>query len=141
MKVAELMVREVVTLGANHHLKKAEEEMQAGRIRHLPIVDGENRLIGLITERDLLQLREGANPRIGDVMRVDIKTATPETAAHEAAYLMLRYAIGCVPITADDGTLLGLVTDTDFVRVAYIKLGGRVSLDEIEEEEHEADNV
>jgi CBS domain-containing membrane protein len=141
VKVAELMVREVVTLGANHHLEKAREEMEANGIRHLPIVDGDNRLVGLITERDLLQLREGANPRIGDVMHVELETASLETAAHEAAYLMLRYAIGCVPITADDGTLLGLVTDTDFVRVAYIKLGGRVSLDEIEEEEHGADNV
>lgn len=135
------MVREVVTLGPGHHLEKAREEMHAGRIRHVPIVDPDHRLVGLITERDLLLLRDGANPRIGDVMRVDIKTATTETAAHEAAYLMLRYAIGCVPITDDDGQLLGLVTDTDFVRIAYIKLGGRVSLDEIEEEEHEADNV
>jgi CBS domain-containing membrane protein len=131
----------VVTLGANHHLEKAQEQMQASGIRHLPIVDADQRLVGLITERDLLRLNEGGNPRIGDVMRLDIKTATPDTSAHEAAYLMLRYAIGCVPITDDHGTLLGLITDTDFVRIAYVKLGGRLSLDEIEEEEHGADNV
>jgi len=70
-----------------------------------------------------------------------VKTVGPETPAHEAAYLLLRYPIGCVPVTDGGGRLLGIVTETDFVRIAYQHMGGQVPVDQIEAEEREAENV
>ncbi len=138
MRVAELMSREPVALRPDDRLERAEREMQLGQFRHLPVVDRHGLLVGLITQRDLL-----ANPdherRVSEVMRTDLRTISPETAAHEAAYLMLRETIGCVPVTDDGGRLVGIVTENDFVRVAYLLLGGRVPIDEKVREEEEAE--
>ena len=64
-----------------------------------------------------------------------------QTPAHEAAYLLVRNKIGCLPVVNKDGFLVGIVTETDFVSAACILLGGRVPVDELELEEHEADRV
>ena len=139
--VADLMSHEVVALGPRHHLKRVAEEMRLSRIRHLPIVDKDNRLIGLITQRDLLAAGDDLSRPAAEVMERDVKSVQASTPAYEAAYLILRYEIGCVPVTAPNGELIGIVTDTDFVRVAYSSLGGRVPADELEAEEREADNA
>jgi CBS domain-containing protein len=141
MRVAEIMTPDPTALHATDRLVQVAQEMALGAIRHMPIVDRDRVLIGLVTHRDLLRAGPDLDRRIADVMRVDIKTVSPDTLAHEAAYLLLRHAIGCVPVTDDDGRLLGIVTDSDFVRIAYTLLGGRVPVDQLELEEKEAEQV
>jgi len=141
MRVADIMTTEVTTLGPRATLAEAAEELRLGRIRHLPIVDKDGVLVGLITHRDMLRAQDQLDQPIERFMPTDIKTVGPETAAHEAAYVLLRYPIGCVPITDDRGVLVGIVTESDFVRIAYTKLGGRVPVDEIEHEELESERV
>lgn len=138
---ADLMTTDLVVLRPRHHLERAAREMRLSRIRHIPIVDDKGGLVGLLTQRDLLAAGPDLARPISSVMNADIKTVRPDTPAHEAALLILRYAIGCVPVVARSGELVGLITDTDFVGVAYQALGGTVSVDQIELEEHEADNV
>ena len=139
--VADLMIRDVVTLGPRHHIKRVAQEMRLSRIRHLPIVDKSHALLGLVTLRDVLAAGEDRARPVSEIMQRDVKTVQATTLAYEAAYLLLRYDIGCVPVTELDGTLIGIVTDTDFVRAAYTLLGGRVPVDELEAEEREADNA
>lgn len=146
MKTSELMVADLMTpqptaLTPRHHLKRAAEELRLGRIRHLPVVNGNGELVGVITHRDLLASAGDLGRPIGEVMQTDVKTIGPDAPAREAAYLILRHAIGCVPVVEEDGRLCGIVTDTDFVRVAYTLLGGVVPVDQIELEEREASNV
>ena len=137
----DLMTRDVVTVKPRQHVSRALDVVNNDRIRHLPVVDDDKMLIGLVTQRDLLAAGDALDRRIGDIMRSEIKTVSPTTPAYEAAYLLLRHDIGCVPVTDDRGVLLGIVTDTDFVRVAYQCLGGAVPVDELEAEEREADLV
>lgn len=139
--VAELMTRAVTVLGPRHHLKRAAEEMHLGRIRHLPIVDESGALIGILSERDLIAAGLDMDRSVAEVMHRDVLSVTPETPAHEAAYLLIRHPIGCVPVVDAHEKLVGIVTDTDFLRVAYIALGGVVSVDQLETEEREADKV
>jgi CBS domain-containing protein len=141
LTVAELMTSSPTTLSARHHLARAAEEMELGRIRHVPIVDTDGRLLGLVTHRDVLAAGENLKRPLSEVMLADLKTLRPSTPARDAAYLMIHHAIGCVPIVEADNTLVGIITDTDFVRAAYTLLGGTVSIDDLESEEHEADNV
>jgi CBS domain-containing protein len=136
----DLMTTELVTVRPTDGLARAAREMRLARIRHLPVVDDRGRLVGIITERDLLVARDRAG-RVLDHMRTDIKYVHPDSPAHEAAYLLLRHRIGCVPVVDGDDHLRGLVTDTDFVRVAYTVLGGAVPVDELEAEEREAEHV
>jgi CBS domain-containing protein len=138
---ADLMTTDVVTVKPRQHLARALEVVHSDRIRHLPVVDDQGKLIGLITQRDLLAAGSELDRRIADIMQVEIKTVSPDTPAYESAYLLLRHDIGCVPVTDDRGHLLGIVTDTDFVRVAYRCLGGAVPVDQLEAEEREADLV
>ncbi|MBT8494732.1 MAG: CBS domain-containing protein [Deltaproteobacteria bacterium] len=129
-----------VTLAPDDSVAMARREMELATIRHLPVVEDDN-LVGLITQRDVLAHRGGEEVPVSELMRTDVVTVSPGTAAHEAAYMILRHSIGSVPVVDDDGKLVGIVTDTDFVRVAYTLLGGRVDPDELAAEEREADNL
>lgn len=139
--VAEIMTTDVTVLSPRHRLKRAAEELHLGRIRHLPIVDEDGLLLGVLSQRDIIAAHEQLDRPISEVMTRDVMTVAPTTPAHEAAYLLLRYAIGCVPVTDSHNRLVGIVTDTDFVRVAYQSLGGVVPVSEIEAEEREAEKV
>jgi CBS domain-containing membrane protein len=141
LRVQDLMTPQPTALTPRHHLRRAAEELRLGRIRHLPVVDPHGLLVGVITHRDLLEAGDDLGRPIAEVMQTDVKTIAPAAPAREAAYLILRHAIGCVPVVEGDGRLCGIVTDTDFVRVAYTLLGGAVPVDQIELEEREAENV
>lgn len=142
MRVEDMMTRDLLVLRKTDMVSRARLEMDMSGIRHLPIVDANNYLIGLVTQRDVLAADDEAGDPISTIMREDVITVSPETPAHEVAYLLLRHSIGCVPVTnSKTHELLGIVTETDFVRVAYTKLGGQVPVDEIEQEEKEAERV
>jgi CBS domain-containing membrane protein len=111
-------------------LDLAEHLMKEGRIRHLPVVDGQQRVIGLVTHRKLLAAWVGhgdpAHERPGDVAReipvdmlmdTDVVTTTPDTPAAKAARLIETRKIGCLPVV-EGGKLVGIVTEADFVRLA-----------------------
>lgn len=132
--VAEIMTPSPFVIGAADRVGQALRQMQLGSFRHLPVVDEENRVVGIVSQRDLLTAETGS-VSVGSVMCADVKAVRPETAAHEAAYVLLRHKIGCVPVLDDDGVLVGIVTETDFLHVAYTALGGRVSVEELEMEE------
>jgi CBS domain-containing protein len=135
-----MMTRDPTALRPDDRLERAEREMSLGQFRHLPVVDRHGLLVGLVTQRDLLAIADRER-KVSEVMKTDLVTASPETAAHEAAYLLLRGSIGCVPVTDGAGRLIGIVTESDFVRVAYTLLGGQVPLDELVREEEEADRL
>jgi CBS domain-containing protein len=139
LTVNEIMTPDPVALRRGDTLQKAAREMALGAIRHLPVVDPAGYLIGLVTHRDVL--RAGAEGTAGDIMTTDVLTVAPDTSACEAAYLLLRHKIGCVPVTDATGALRGIVTESDFVRAAYTLLGGAVPVDQLELEEEEAGRV
>jgi CBS domain-containing protein len=129
--VSELMRREVVTLQEGDRLDLADDIMRLGRIRHLPVLDGE-RLIGVLSSRDLLAaslsraldfepLHRRAFMRaveVKEVMTQDVDTITPDDAAAEAGRRMMRRKIGCLPVVNESGAFVGLLTETDLLRAA-----------------------
>lgn len=143
MTIAHLMTREPVSLTARASVGRALAVMDDVGIRHLPIVDRGGRLVGVVSQRDLLAAASAGDSArlLSDVMQHDVVSVTPETAAHEAAYLILHHGIGCIPVADRGGVLIGIATDADFVRVAHVALGGRVPVDQVELEEKEAAGV
>jgi CBS domain-containing protein len=140
LSIGALMTRDVVTVRAADRLSRVAREMRLGKIRHLPVVDDAGRLIGIVTDRDLREADDG-DETVADAMHTDLKVVHPDSPAHEAAYLLLRHRIGCVPVVADGDRLVGLITETDFVRVAYAAVGGVVPVEQLEAEEREAERV
>ena len=135
MTVKEVMVKEIATLDVNDELSLANDIMRLGRIRHLPVVDG-NRLVGLVSERDLFRsslaqvLGYGGSEsrnlmkalRIKDLMVKEVTTISPEAKLFDAVKLMIDEKIGCLPVVEDD-RLVGLITETDILR-QYLQVCG-----------------
>jgi len=116
LSINEIMTTDLFTLQAEASLAEAEQLMKEHRVRHIPIIDDANKLLGLITQRDILaSASTGAS--VGDVMRRDIYTIS-ETADMRAAALMLqKHKIGSLPVVQDD-RLVGIITDSDYVGLA-----------------------
>jgi CBS domain-containing protein len=122
ISVAEFMTRDLVTVRADDDLALAESLLRLGGIRHLPVVQ-DGRLVGLLTQRDLLRSghagRESARTaRVGAAMTAGPSTVRPATSLATAARTMLEHKYGCLPVCEEDGTLVGIVTEADFVRFA-----------------------
>jgi CBS domain-containing protein len=129
--VRDIMSSPVEFLEMGDSLDLARHLMRAGRIRHLPVVDGEQRLIGLVTHRKLLSIwashgdpsheRPRAIAReipVDMVMETDVVSIGANAPAAEAARLIETRKIGCLPVVTEDGVLVGIVTEADFVHFA-----------------------
>ncbi|NVJ10236.1 CBS domain-containing protein [Myxococcus sp. AM001] len=127
--VGELMTRDVVTLKETQNLAKADELLRLHRIRHLPVVR-QDKLVGLITHRDLLRAAAthatdpAAQPLwAADIMTRDVQTVRPDTPLRRAVTLMLEHKYGCLPVVDEGGVLQGLLTEADLVRYAQHLIG------------------
>ena len=126
--VAGIMTTDVVSVEENDVLSNLLESLQVLRFRHLPVTDG-NRLIGLLTERDLLRLSTSnllphrsqqdqalfARFRVRDVMIHDVITVAPDATLAAAGKLLLDRRLGCLPVVNAANELVGIVTSSDFV--------------------------
>jgi CBS domain-containing protein len=132
--IAEIMQPSPMTVCANDGMDMTEDLMSLGRVRHLPVVDGA-RLVGVVSLRDLLahSLTRALDfePRerrvflksvdVREAMSERLITVRPDTPQAEAAALMLRHRIGCLPVVDAGGALIGIVTETDLLRAAYLE--------------------
>ncbi|HKJ17488.1 MAG TPA: CBS domain-containing protein [Xanthomonadales bacterium] len=134
-----IMTTDLITVPVTANLDSARTLMRENRIRHLPVIDEQGGVVGLLTSSDVLAATDSLlrNPDekiraseipVGDVMVTEIATVKPGASLRQAALFLERHKIGCLPVV-DDGKLVGIITDTDFVGVA-INL-----LEQIEESE------
>jgi CBS domain-containing protein len=125
------MTRNVLSLREDQDLNYLEDAMRLLKFRHMPVT-ADGRLVGLVTQRDILRisassLLPGAKEqtnflsrtfRVRDVMVRDVKAVKPATALSTAARLLLQGKLGCVPVVDDNNVLVGILTESDFVRFA-----------------------
>jgi len=122
MKAADVMTSEnLQTLHKDLPLRIAGEIMEWQSIRHVPVVDDEGRVVGLVTHRDLLRLAasgsQGAPVR--EVMTAVRMTFRPETPLKVVIETMITNKWGCALIADADRKLLGIITEADFLRIVY----------------------
>src|SRR6516165_132847 len=131
LRVRDVMTAEVTTLQRNDKLTLADDIMGLGRIRHLPVLDENGQMAGIVTQRDLfrgalakaLGYGERAQRQLMDtlvvkeVMTSDVITTTPDTPLAEAARVLIERKIGCLPVV-EGGRLVGIITEEDFVALA-----------------------
>ena len=127
--VENIMSTDVFTLGRNDKLSIADDVMSQKRIRHLPVLDADGMLCGILTQRDLFRgalLRSlGYGQRaeqklldsltVKDAMRDEVVTISPKSTLSDAANLMLSRKIGCLPVVEGE-RLLGMISEADFVK-------------------------
>jgi acetoin utilization protein AcuB len=132
-----------VTINPNATFFEAQNLIQQKGVRHLPVVDENNRLLGIVTESDIRK----AGPSDVDMLRVQeasyllrnlkvsafmtpkekLVTITPDALIEEAAQLMYEHKIGCLPVVEGE-KLYGIFTETDamdhFVEIFGLKQRG-----------------
>ncbi|MDX1546341.1 MAG: CBS and ACT domain-containing protein [Rhodothermales bacterium] len=119
MLLEEIMQRPVWTIAPAARLDEAYRLMRRHNVRHLPVVEGE-RLVGIVTDRDVRALTRpgsgvfGGGTPVHRAMTPDPITAGPRDPVEEAARLMRRRKVGCLPVL-DGGRLAGIVTVTDLL--------------------------
>lgn len=121
-RVADLMTTALMTARLGDVVEDADFDMKLAGVRHLPVVDDKNHLVGIVSDRDVLRAftkSPGEPVRIRNVMTAAPVTVTEDTPAADAAMELIERKIGCLPVVGDEGQLVGVVTETDFVRVAY----------------------
>jgi CBS domain-containing membrane protein len=129
-RVKDVMTDVVETLQVGDTLAFARRQIERGQVHHLPVVDGDERVIGLITYHRILEAwighghtdtkSVGQNAKdipVGTIMERDVLTVDAETSAAEAARLLSNNKFGSLPVTKDE-KLVGIVTAADFMRVA-----------------------
>jgi len=128
-RVRDIMTQEVATLDRNDALTIADDVMKLGRIRHLPVVDEDGKLAGVVSQRDLFrgalartlgygthgQDRLLALLKVKDVMSTPARTIDPDVSLREAAILMFDEKIGCLIAVDAAGAPVGILTEGDFV--------------------------
>ena len=129
VKVKERMTRNPTAVAPEEALKDAVWKMERGHFRHLPVVDNDGKLIGMLSDRDIRLIR----PSLAFVSKEDAMvqlwslavqqaavfdpiSAKPETTLKEAAELMLRWHVGGLPVADDQNRLVGMITYTDLLR-------------------------
>jgi CBS domain-containing protein len=90
--------------------------MEAGDFQYLPVVDETGRLVGLVSERDLLRARAATPPPrlVSEVLTRQVPSIEPDAQAADAVQMMLDFEIDAVPVVAND-KVIGILTVTDFL--------------------------
>jgi len=119
MLVKDRMSGHPVTVRRDTDYKAALQVMHDRALHHVPVVDPEGRLVGIVAERDLLlaALRYlQAKIEVGEVMHRDPVTTRPEASIAAAAALMVAHHIGGLPVVDDRKEVVGVITETDIFR-------------------------
>jgi CBS domain-containing protein len=121
------MTTALVTARPDETIDDATFDMKMANIRHLPVVGERNRLVGIVSDRDVLRAlgvrRKGA-PTMKSIMTRAVRTVAEDAPAAEAVAILIESKIGCLPVEGEDGQLVGLITETDFLRIAERVLSG-----------------
>lgn len=129
LKVRDLMTEKVLSIKANEDLARLNNIMTDINVRHVPVVDDEENVIGIVSQRDLLSSaldEEGAFPasqqremlqnvKVEEIMVTNPETAEPDQDIVEAGQSMLDSKLGCLPVV-EDTRLVGILTEADFVK-------------------------
>lgn len=123
MRVNQLMTRMVQTCAANDDLNKAADIMWSNDCGCVPVVDGENHVVGMITDRDVAmaaytQGRPLASIPIEVAMAHDVKWCKEDEDIAVAEGVMRANQIRRVPVVDDDGHLVGMLSLNDLARAA-----------------------
>ncbi len=138
MFVSRSMTRKVATVDKNTSLLDAQALMLERQIRHLPVVDADNRLQGMVTDRDVrsalpYHLAKGqgedeerkkfAHLKVLDVMSTQLMTIAPNHTLQDAILLIQEKRVGAFPVVNDDGKLIGMLSVRDLLRAFVNVLG------------------
>ncbi|MDX1566334.1 MAG: CBS domain-containing protein [Longimicrobiales bacterium] len=129
MTVEQYMTTSLFTVNQEELVDLVAFLMEREEIRHVLVEDDEHHLVGIVSYRSLLRLlaegRETADVAVGTIMEDDPISVSPETPTLEAIEIMRDEGVSCLPVVKA-GKLVGLVTERDFMPIAYQLLADKL---------------
>ncbi|MBW2469161.1 MAG: CBS domain-containing protein [Deltaproteobacteria bacterium] len=138
MFVSRSMTRKVITVAPDDGIFQAQELMAANKIRHLPVIETDNRLIGVVTDRDIRsalpyeffkaspseeEKKNFAELKIKDIMTKNPITISPTHTLQDALLMIQDARVGALPVVDENGILSGIISVRDLLR-AFINVLG-----------------
>ena len=132
-KIKEVMTASPVSIQVSDPFREVPKKFKAFGIRHLPVVDEKNRLVGLVSQRDLFRIHPPKKTLDGDLVYDDemldsvilrhVMVTSPfymnkEDSLGEALDKIVEKKYGCIPIVDKDTVLCGILTQIDILKVA-----------------------
>ncbi|HSD85543.1 MAG TPA: CBS domain-containing protein [Anaerolineae bacterium] len=139
MLVRERMTRNPVLCAPDLPVNEAFDLMKKERIRRMPVVDKSGKLIGIVSDKDLLRVSPSpattlsafeipyllSKVKVNDVMTKKVITVTEETPIEDAARTMADNKIGGLPVVGEGGAVAGIITETDIFKTFLELIGAR----------------
>ncbi len=136
MFVSRSMTRKVITVDQEATIFEAQELLAENKIRHLPIIDKDRRLIGIITDRDIRsalpykfliehagEKEKVAKFKVKDIMTKNPLSISPTYTIQDALLMIQNSKVGALPVVDDDHKLKGIISVRDLLR-AFINVLG-----------------
>jgi len=138
MFISKVMTRNVVTIDKDADISQAQEKMSKHLFRHLPVVDENNRLIGIVTDRDIRSVlpssqfaQENSQEewerfstcRIKDIMTKNPVTISPVDTIQDALFLFHKKHFGALPVVVEQQKIIGIISIRDILREFINVLG------------------
>ncbi len=138
MFVSKSMATKVITISKETSIFEAKDTMRDHKIRHLPVLEADGRLVGIVTDRDIRSAlprkffsgsdSPGERQAHGKIPAVEIMTPEPMTVSsmdtiQDAMMLILEKRVGAFPVVDEEGTLVGMISVRDLLR-AFINVLG-----------------
>lgn len=139
MTVKRMMKKNPITTTAETSIVDVADILKENHIHRLPVLDKKGKLIGVITEKDILHASPSpvsslsvyempymlSRLKVSNLMTKDVRTIDPDTTVEEAAKIMVDDDLSCLPVIEGD-KLVGIVSKSDMFKVLYELFGSLV---------------
>lgn len=130
--VAQLMTADPLCVTRDASLKDAHDLMRSKNIRHIPVIDDKGELVGMLTQKIMIAKVMGLMAQYGatalerkekqiliaDIMATDFAAVAPQQSLKDVADFFVINRHGCMPVVDESNKLKGILTSSDFVRLA-----------------------
>ncbi len=131
MLIKDWMSKTPIVAKPGTSIMKAAKMLKESNIRRLPVVDDDGKLIGIVSDRDIKEASPSkattldmhelyyllSEIKVADIMTKKVVAVRPEDTVEKAAVLMMRNHVGGLPVVADGGIVVGVITDSDIFKV------------------------
>lgn len=138
MYILRHMTPAPLTVESNILISEAREILRSNRFRHLPVIDKDRHLVGMVTDRDIRsaypssvlsgeariqELEQVSKTPVSEIMSTDLVSLLPHSTIDDALLLLEKKRVGAIPVLDEQGIVVGIFSMRDLIRAYRIIFG------------------